>query len=72
MLTKEELVTIVDSALDEARHRLRVQNDAALAEQLGVSAKTISFLRNGHWTAVDTALIGVLVSALRPVEQLVA
>ena len=66
MLPKEELIAIVDGALDDARFRLRVTNDSELAERLGISTKTISFLRNGHWTQVDTALIGVLVSTLRP------
>lgn len=66
MLPKEDLVPIVDAALDEARFRMRCLNDAELAEKLGTSTKSISFLRNGHWTPLDTALIGVLVAALRP------
>lgn len=65
MIPKEELVPIVDAALDDARFRLQCRNDEELAEKLGTSVKTISQIRNGHWTVVDTALIGVLVSALR-------
>lgn len=72
MLSKEELIPIVDSAFDEARSRLRATNDAELARILGTSAKTISELRNGHWTTVDAALINILVTALRPTEQLIA
>lgn len=70
MLPKNELVAAVDAAFDEARFRLRCPNDEALAERLGISTKTISFLRNGRWTQVDTAIITVLVSTLQaPVEQ---
>ncbi len=70
MLPKEELIPIVDSAFDEIRARLRMQNDTELARALGTSQKTISELRNGHWTTIDAALISVLVGALRPTEQI--
>jgi DNA-binding Xre family transcriptional regulator len=70
MLPKEELIPIVDSAFDEVRARLRVANDTELARVLGTSQKTISELRNGHWTTIDAALISVLVTALRPIEQI--
>lgn len=69
MLSRDELISAVDAAFDEVRFRLRCPNDETLAEKLGISTKTISFLRNGRWTPVDTALITVLVSALRPEEQ---
>jgi hypothetical protein len=65
MLPKDELVTALDSALDEARFLLRVKTDEALAEKLSVSTKTISFWRNGRWTQADEALIQVLVTALK-------
>lgn len=65
MLPKEELMAAVNTAFDEARFRLRCLNDEALAEKFGTSTKTISQIRNGHWTTVDTALITVLVSMLR-------
>lgn len=65
MLPKEELITALDSALDEARFLLRVKTDEALADRLNVSTKTISFWRNGRWTQADEALINVLVSALK-------
>ena len=64
MLPTNELIATVDAALDEARHILRVANDEALAANIGVSPKTISFWRNGRWTPADTALIRVLVSTL--------
>lgn len=70
MLPKEELVTALDSALDEARFLLRVKTDEALADKLKVSTKTISFWRNGRWTQADEALIQVLVTALKiPVRR---
>lgn len=69
MLPKDELITALDSALDEARFLLRVKNDEALAQKLDVSTKTISFWRNGRWTKGDAALISVLISAFRPVAE---
>lgn len=69
MLPKDELITALDSALDEARFFLRVKTDEALADRLNVSTKTISFWRNGRWTQADEALINVLVSALKPVAE---
>lgn len=72
MLPKEELIPIVDSAFDEVRFRLRLSSDTELGKHLGVSQKTISELRNGHWTTVDAALISVLISVLRTADQLAA
>lgn len=70
MLSKDELVNALDAALDEARFVLRVTTDEALAEKLGLSAKTISFWRNGRWTPADHALISVLVTAAKlPVSE---
>lgn len=69
MLPKEELVTALDSALDEARFLLRIKTDEALADKLNVSTKTISFWRNGRWTQADEALINVLVSAFKPAAE---
>lgn len=65
MLPKDELVAVVDTAFDKARENLGVETDGALARKLGISQKTISFLRNGRWTTVDEALISVLICALR-------
>lgn len=65
MLAKEELVQVVNTAFDSARAALEVRTDEALAERLEVSAKTISFWRNGRWTTADEALINVLVFSLR-------
>lgn len=62
MLSKDDLVTALDEALDEARYRLRCPTDEALAKKLGISTKTISFWRNGRWTTADEALITVLIS----------
>lgn len=70
MLSKDELINALDAALDEARFVLRVNTDEALAEKLGLSAKTISFWRNGRWTPADHALISVLVTAAKlPVSE---
>lgn len=75
MLPKDELVSALDTALDEARFALRVTTDEALAEKIGVSAKTVSFWRNGRWTPADHALINVFVSSsklARATEQVAA
>lgn len=66
LLDKELLLPIVNHALNEARDKAGVTSDEALAKRLFTSQKTISQLRNGHWTALDTAIISVLVSAMQP------
>lgn len=63
MPTKEQLISALDDALDQARFDFRVNTDEELAKCLGVSTKQISFWRNGRWTTGDEALISVLVSA---------
>lgn len=64
LMTKEASMPILDNALDAARKLLGVETDEKLASELGVSSKTICFLRTGRWTKVDDALIRVLVTAL--------
>lgn len=72
MIPRDELIATVDVAFDQARTRLGVETDEALAEKLGISKKTISFFRNGRWTPVDEALITVLIGALRTPSNHVA
>lgn len=64
LMSKEQTVPVVDDALDTARKTLGLNTDEELADNIGVSSKTISFWRNGRWTKADIALIRILVSAL--------
>lgn len=64
LLTKEAALPALDTALDSARSLLNVDTDEELAARLGISSKTICFLRTGRWTRVDDILIRVLVTAL--------
>lgn len=66
LLDKDQLIPIVAQALDRARDKFGVSSDGALARRVGTSPKTISQLRNGHWTDLDSAIISILVSAHHP------
>jgi len=55
-----EALRALNIALDRKRRMHDFANDTELAKHLGVSAKTLSFWRNGRWTKGDQALIAVL------------
>ena len=59
-LDKTILVERLNIAFDRARTRLGLSNDVDLARHWEVSAKTVSFWRNGHWSKPDRALIMAL------------
>lgn len=59
--SRDELRRRVNEAFDAARRRYGLTSDEALAERIGVSAKTISFWRNGRWHPAGEALIALLV-----------
>jgi hypothetical protein len=50
----------LNEAFDRKRHAHSLPNDAELARHLGISAKTLSFLRNGRFTKTDAAIVAVL------------
>lgn len=51
---------ILNQAFDRKRAAHSLPNDAELARHLGISAKTLSFLRNGRFTKNTAAIVAVL------------
>jgi DNA-binding transcriptional regulator YiaG len=54
---KKAMQARLNAAFDAQRARLGFTNDVDFARYLGVSAKTLSFWRNGRWLGADSALI---------------
>lgn len=53
-------VGMLNQALDRKRAAHAFPNDAELARHLGISPKTLSFLRNGRFTKNAAAIVAVL------------
>lgn len=69
MTPTPEALRELNIALDRCRRMHGFTSDAELARHFGVSAKTISFWRNGRWTVGDAALITILIGVQRPVVE---
>lgn len=62
----------VNEAFDRKRAAHNMPSDRELAEHLGISSKSISFLRSGRLTQMQAAIIAVLTgdqSVLPPVKS---
>ena len=62
MYDRGQSVAIIqlNEALDRKRHAHALPNDAELARHLGISTKTLSFLRNGRFTRTNAAIMAVM------------
>lgn len=54
----------LNEALDRTRESLQITNDLSLSERIGVSARMVSFWRNGKLGRTHAALVAVLTGDL--------